>query len=191
MEAKHLPSRNGHEDLPEARPTIYLGRISSREMVEVTNIDYLVSPEGYVGLPLRELAKAALENGSDSVLWMRASQTDAEQPSRPELSEAGSILSLVGGAVQINFDSRDVNIDGEIEHFANQEFKVLEKLAENMGIALTRAQIQESCWGSSFYQDRLVDVNIVAIRKRLGKYRPLIKTKHGYGYLLQDITADN
>ncbi len=63
------------------------------------------------------------------------------------------------------------------------EFKILHFLARQRGWVFTRYQIVDAVHGEDYpVTDRSVDVQIVGLRKKLGKYGKLIETVRGVGY---------
>ena len=61
---------------------------------------------------------------------------------------------------------------------------LLAYLADNAGLALSRQQLLDGVWGSSWYGDeRTVDVHVGQLRKKLGDALPLA-TVWGVGYRL-------
>lgn len=67
------------------------------------------------------------------------------------------------------------------------EFQILWLLAKNPGRVYTRSQIVDTVHGSNHaIADRSVDVQIVAIRKKLTDHGQYIETVRGVGYRLQE-----
>ena len=60
-------------------------------------------------------------------------------------------------------------------------------LIKDPGVVQTRDDLLNEIWGYDFDgQTNTVDVYIRALRNKLGKYRDLIKTVRGIGYVLGD-----
>ncbi len=69
------------------------------------------------------------------------------------------------------------------------EFRTLYHLANRPGRVFTRYQIVDAIHGSDYpVTDRSVDVQIVGLRKKLGKAGKIIKTVRGVGYKFEDQT---
>lgn len=67
------------------------------------------------------------------------------------------------------------------------EFNILHTLARRPGLVLTRQQIVDALHGSEHVvTDRAVDVQIVSLRKKLGRYGKSIETVRGVGYRFKD-----
>jgi len=67
------------------------------------------------------------------------------------------------------------------------EFKSLELLAGRPGWGFTRGQIISQVKGEDYpVTDRAVDVQVVALRKKLGPAGKYIQTVHGVGYRFQE-----
>jgi len=76
-----------------------------------------------------------------------------------------------------------VKVDGQEISFTTTEFQILEMLMLKKDRVLTRNRILEALGGERQYViDRTVDVHVLNIRKKLGKYGRLIQTIRGVGY---------
>lgn len=82
---------------------------------------------------------------------------------------------------------REVKIDGKLVDLTFTEFEVLRLLVSRSGWVYTRNQIVNAVRGSGYpVTERAVDVQIVGLRKKLGKYSLMIETVHGVGYRFKD-----
>ncbi len=82
---------------------------------------------------------------------------------------------------------REVKIDGKLIDLTFTEFEVLRLLVSRSGWVYTRNQIVNAVRGSGYpVTERAVDVQIVGLRKKLGKYSMMIETVHGVGYRFKD-----
>lgn len=110
----------------------------------------------------------------------------AEGSPSPATSRAGEGEQLVFDGLSIDRAGREVRCDGEEVYFSALEFDVLSLLAGAPGRVFTRAQLLESAWGYEHLGDeRVVDVHIRNIRKRLGDdaVNPrFVATVRGVGY---------
>ncbi len=89
------------------------------------------------------------------------------------------------GDLEIDPASREVMVGGMPVDLRTQEFEVLQVLAENRGIVLTREQLLSKAWGYDFYgQTRTVDVHIAQIRRKIEASQVRIETVTGVGYKL-------
>lgn len=87
--------------------------------------------------------------------------------------------------VMINFDSRQIFIDGEMIDYTPKEYELLEVLVKNKNIALSREKLLELAWGFDYEGDtRTVDVHIQKLRKKLG-WEKRIVTVYKLGYRLE------
>jgi len=91
---------------------------------------------------------------------------------------------LVTGSVEVDTARREARVDGRVVPLAAREFDLLQFLAHNAGLALTRQQLLDGVWGPGWYGDeRTVDVHVRQLRKKLGPALPLA-TVWGVGYRL-------
>lgn len=85
--------------------------------------------------------------------------------------------------LQINPGRHEVLIKGKLVDLTSTEFKVLHFLARQPGWVFTRYQIVDAVHGDDYpVTDRSVDVQIVGLRKKLGKVGAYIETVRGVGY---------
>jgi DNA-binding response OmpR family regulator len=96
--------------------------------------------------------------------------------------------SIVIGDLQLNPDTREVKRgDREIE-LTNREFELLEYLARNRKLVVSRERLLEDVWGyDPFEQTNTIDVFISNLRRKLeeGGEPRLLHTKRGAGYVLK------
>jgi DNA-binding response OmpR family regulator len=89
------------------------------------------------------------------------------------------------GDLEIDPQRREVRVGGQAVDLRRKEFDLLEALARNVEIVMSREQLLETVWGYDFYgQTRTVDVHIAAVRRKLGERADLIETVTGVGYRL-------
>ena len=88
------------------------------------------------------------------------------------------------GRVEVDAGRREARLDGIPVALATREYDLLQFLAENHGLALSRRQLLDGVWGPDWYgDDRTVDVHVRQLRKKLGEDFPLA-TVWGVGYRL-------
>ena len=82
-------------------------------------------------------------------------------------------------------------LDGEPVTLTLTEFRVLHFLARQPGWVFTRYQIVDAVKGEDYpVTDRSVDVQIVGLRKKLGRFGAYIETVRGVGYRFQDFRTE-
>ncbi len=87
------------------------------------------------------------------------------------------------GNIEINNNSHEVKINGNIVDMTSTQFKLLKLFIENEGMALSRDKIIECIWGYDYEaDDRTIDAHIKLLRSKLGEYRNSIKTVRNVGY---------
>jgi DNA-binding response OmpR family regulator len=103
-------------------------------------------------------------------------RVDGPPPEHPEV--------VLTGRVEVDSGRREARVDGRVVPLATQEFELLQFLANNLGLALTRQQLLDGAWGRGWYGDeRTVDAHVRQLRKKLGEALPLA-TVWGVGYRL-------
>lgn len=90
---------------------------------------------------------------------------------------------LVFKGLEIDFDGRNVYVDGQKVEMTPKEYDLLFYMVKNRNIALSREKLLNEIWGFDFYgDDRTVDTHIKMLRSSLGPYRGFIVTLRGLGY---------
>lgn len=103
----------------------------------------------------------------------------------PEWDTLREILSV--GPVRILPESQEVLIEGKSVELTAVEYKILLALIEAGGKILTREELKELSGASQSEKDRIVDVHVASLRKKLGAARNVIKTVHRQGYRIQHL----
>ncbi len=87
----------------------------------------------------------------------------------------------------IYLDRYEVFVGEDAVELTATEFKILTCLARKAGRVFTRSQLIESVHGTHVaVTERSVDVQVVALRKKLGSSGELIQTVRGIGYRFKD-----
>jgi len=80
--------------------------------------------------------------------------------------------------------------NSQVINLTAKEYALLEFLAREQGRVLTRSDIAEHVWDENFDpMSNLIDVNINRLRRKLddGFSKPLIHTRRGEGYVLDEV----
>jgi len=90
---------------------------------------------------------------------------------------------LVRGPIEIDRTHHVIRIDGQPVTMTISEFRILDLLLRRPGVVFSRYQIVDAVHGSDYpVTDRSVDVQIVGLRRKMGKYSDRIETVRGVGY---------
>lgn len=104
----------------------------------------------------------------------------AAQPSAP-----ADHRLLRHGPVEVNPDTHEALLDGQLMKLTVTEFRLLAALLQAAGKVLTREVLMSRAMGPGVtVTERTIDVHVTSIRKRLGPHAGLIKTVRGVGYRL-------
>lgn len=97
------------------------------------------------------------------------------------------------GVVMIDFGTREVTIRGNQIHLTPLEFRLLAALTEHAGQVLSRDQLLDLVWGSTYeVTDDQVKTYIGYLRRKIGDDAvdsQLIETVRGFGYRYRRQTA--
>ena len=108
----------------------------------------------------------------------RTQQAPAASPSEPL-----SVQEVTYQGIRLDLGRKTCSIDGREIAFTKLEFELLALLLSNPGHVFSREYILKTVWpGDTIVLDRTVDVNITRIRKKIGPYGQMIRTRFGYGY---------
>ncbi|MHC5088431.1 MAG: response regulator transcription factor, partial [Planctomycetota bacterium] len=99
-------------------------------------------------------------------------------PASPEVKEI-----LQAGSIRVFLLRRQVFAEGEPVDLTPAEFLILVSLIKAGGDILSREQLRAELGSEAKNSsERIVDVHVAAMRKKLGSARQSIKTVHGKGY---------
>ncbi|MCF7839040.1 MAG: response regulator transcription factor [Candidatus Marinimicrobia bacterium] len=107
---------------------------------------------------------------------------------RPVVALADETLER--GPLLIHLGRREVRLNNKRLDLTFTEFEVLRLLALRPGWVFNRYQIVDAIRGKDYpVTDRSVDVQLVGLRRKLGKAGELIETVRGVGYRFKDLSA--
>lgn len=87
------------------------------------------------------------------------------------------------GPFSIDAEKREVLVGAQPLALTATEFNLLQCMARRAGRVFSRDELLNQAWsGDTVVVDRTVDVHIVSLRKKLGKYAGAIETVRGIGY---------
>lgn len=86
------------------------------------------------------------------------------------------------GGLRIDQGAREVTVDGESVELSRTEFDLLDALASEPRVTLSRQQLLERVWGADWFgDDHVIDVHMSNLRRKLGS-PAYVSTVRGYGY---------
>jgi len=130
---------------------------------------------------------AGLELGADDYVVKPFSAPEVVARVRVQLRKRSADArpsSLRAGGTELDLDGRRCLVDGAEVELTRREFDLLAVLMEHRGQALSRDQLLERAWGSSFLSAKTVDVHVGSLRQKLGDAID-ISTLRGIGYRLE------
>jgi DNA-binding response OmpR family regulator len=89
--------------------------------------------------------------------------------------------------IALDPDRHEATLEGKMLDLTATEFRLLKLLVRRPGRVFTRQQIIEAIHGGqSAVTDRSVDVQVVSLRRKLGKHADLVQTVRGVGYRFRE-----
>ena len=104
---------------------------------------------------------------------------------------AAEVPKITLGNLELNPLNYSVTASGEAVELSYSEFRILQLLMENPGVAYTREAIMAVIKAGKSVSEkkatalRSIDVQVLSLRKKLGKCGKYIQTVRGAGYMLQ------
>lgn len=93
----------------------------------------------------------------------------------------GNLITI--GALTLDLNTKEVLLQSEKIALTKTEFELLALFVQKPDTLFSRERIIDIIWKETPYiTERTVDVHIVRLRKKLGKYSDAITSRTGYGY---------
>ncbi len=90
-------------------------------------------------------------------------------------------------SVIIDRNLRELKIDGEVVPLTQLEFRLLERLAAGAGKPVSRVDLREDVWDTTYDGgSNVVDAAVRSLRKKLGDHASMIETVTGIGYRFRE-----
>ncbi len=133
---------------------------------------------------------AGLEVGADDYVVKPFSMLELVARVRAQLRRVGEFSEEAQpevetiGEVQLDRSARLCRVGDRLIGLTRREFDLLATMFDHAGHVLTRQQLLEAAWGTTFLSPKTVDVHIAALRKKLGD-AVRITALRGVGYRLE------
>jgi len=94
---------------------------------------------------------------------------------------------LKEGIIEVNEDTHEVKVNGELISLSHKEYYLLVYFMKNKRKVITRTELLDQIWGYDYYGDqRIVDTYIKKLRKKLKEASPYIQTIVKSGYMFHE-----
>jgi DNA-binding response OmpR family regulator len=101
---------------------------------------------------------------------------------RPRKADGNAAPPREFGSLKIDPGAREVTVADETVQLSRTEYELLDALAAQPRITLSRRQLLELVWGDSWFgDDHVIDVHMSNLRRKLGDPACIV-TVRGYGY---------
>jgi two-component system cell cycle response regulator CtrA len=143
------------------------------------------------GYTRAEVRVKALMTGADDFITKPFDKAElvARMRAIVRRSKGYSQPALHVGALQLNLDSRDVQVNGAPVHLTGKEYAILELLVLRKGMVLTKEVFLNHLYGGIDEPEmKIIDVFVCKLRKKLARVGAgdVIGTVWGRGYTLRD-----
>lgn len=132
---------------------------------------------------------AGLELGADDYVVKPFSAPEVVARVRAHLRRERSLAQhscvLRLGRVELDPAARRCTVEGRPIELTRREFDLLAVMLRNSGFALTRDQLLDAAWGTTYVSSKTVDVHVAGLRRKLGG-AVRISSLRGTGYRLED-----
>jgi two-component system, OmpR family, alkaline phosphatase synthesis response regulator PhoP len=104
---------------------------------------------------------------------------------RAGISSAPFGKKIVFKGIELDMERKKLIIDNKPLYLTRKEFDILYLLMDNSDRIYTRDEILDRIWTDDVMVNaRTVDVHITRLRKKLGNYGKMIRSRPGYGYFM-------
>lgn len=101
---------------------------------------------------------------------------------RPRMTADTAATVREFGSLRIDPGAREVTVGDSVIELSRTEFDLLDALASQPRITLSRRQLLERVWGEDWFgDDHVIDVHISNLRRKLGD-PAFVATVRGFGY---------
>ncbi len=130
---------------------------------------------------------AGLDGGADDYVVKPFTLRHLLARIRALLRRSGQLTeSLTCGPLTLDLTAHEANLAGKALPLTRRNLVPLEGLARHAGRAFLGMGLLARCWGPEHDGvDRVVDVHMASLRRKLGRQRNLIGTVRGVGYRLK------
>ncbi len=129
---------------------------------------------------------AGLDAGADDYLPKPFEVAELLARVRANLRRTAPTTKLMVGPITLDQIARTVVLDERPVDLSPTEFALLEHLMLGKGRTVSRASIMQKVWKQELYDDKVIDVYVSGLRKKLGASGKLILTDRGVGYRIQE-----
>lgn len=140
------------------------------------------------GDPSLELKIQGLELGADDFLRKPISthELSAHLRNRIRRYKKSNPQNIQVRNLEINLDSAEVKLSGNLVSLTRKEFQILSMLVTNKNTVIKKTEMIESVWGTCKVEENNIDTHLSNLRKKLKEFTGKITTMKCYGYILKD-----
>jgi DNA-binding winged helix-turn-helix (wHTH) protein len=169
--------------VPEQVPAILVSSVGAA-VLRSPEINFQLSPDGSIAVTAEDVRRLAGELCDGDLVWFRSGTPwEVEGP-------APNVATLLDGLI-IDYDKRDLELDGTRLNFKKMEYDLLVFLVEHKNVVMSYEEILNEVWGSGYVlagTDQTIKTHIARIRKKLtDRCNWTIRTSRNVGYIFTDV----
>jgi two-component system alkaline phosphatase synthesis response regulator PhoP len=124
-----------------------------------------------------------LEEGADDYIVKPFGVIELSARIKANLRKHAKTRVVESDGIKLDISAREAYLDGAPLKLTLKEFGLLQTLIGNSGAVQEREKLLENLWGADFLgETRTLDMHIMTLRNKLGKYADRIVTVRGIGY---------
>ena len=178
---RQLKSDKNYEDIPFIMLTARDSEIDAVTALELGADDFIPKP-----VRVRELISRVKKSVRKARYEPKKTTEDKNSVLRSEDTTPNRELKVFKN-LSIDAEKYKARMDEEVLNLTHSEFKLLYLFVNKPGKVYSRNQIIEKLNGIDYIvTERSIDVQIVGLRKKLGKYSDYLETVRGIGYRLKE-----
>ncbi len=114
------------------------------------------------------------------------------KPINPQIlmMKVSKILGLTSDysqKIELNRNKYEVKLSGDCIKLTSTEYEILSLLVHNPGVIYSKYDLINEIWYENYeMSEKIVEVNIFNLRKKLGNHRAIIKTYRNRGYAYEE-----
>ncbi len=104
------------------------------------------------------------------------------------LKDPKSRVTIIGN-LSIDFENHNIMINQEPIHLTQIELTIIEKLVADRDILVSRYKLEKEIWKNPNSDERILDIHMATLRKKIKTFDHKIETIYGKGYIIRSLAV--